>query len=104
MDFVVICDFDLNDAIYVRLQSPMVSAKVRWYVAYMTPKSKDDGITMLVISLHKYIEVYIVQEFKINQMTAAGCMNEWQIRFLQSEIKKETNGLWCKYFFYLKQG
>lgn len=71
----------------------MVSAKVRWYVAYMKPKSKDDGITLLVMSLHKYIKVYIVQEFKINQMTAAGCMNEWQIRFLQSEIKKETNGL-----------
>lgn len=66
----------------------MVSAKVRWYVAYMKPKSKDDGITLLVMSLHKYIKVYIVQEFKINQMTAAGCMNEWQIRFLQSEMKK----------------
>lgn len=79
----------------------MVSSKVRWYVAYMKPKSKDDGITLLVMSLHKYIKVYIVQEFKINQMTAAGCMNEWQIRFLQSEIKKETNGLSLVQVFFL---
>lgn len=34
-------------------------------------------------------------------MTAAGCMNEWQIRFLQSEIKKETNGLSLVQVFFL---
>lgn len=51
-----------------------------------TSKSDGDGITTSVMSSHDDIIVYVVQEFK-NKMAAAGCTDDRQRRFWQSELE-----------------